>query len=127
MPQTALVNPNVTINNAAVLYEPNSISYTEGKGERTVRTHTTGGGQRETVVSEDISTQRSKVKFSILSTVENIKALKGWQELKDSNGITLSSKGFTRTSPRAIIVNDPDVNISVDGMVEVEFESDPAS
>lgn len=120
----ALFAPTVVVNNVAVAIKPNSFSYTEGFGERKVRTSSAGGSSTSQVVSEDIETQMSTCKFTVYTTSDQVDAIRTWQTNLDANAIEVTDRGsFNRTFLNAIITNDPEVSLGVDGEVEVEFTS----
>ena len=121
---TTLFAPTVLVNNVSVAIKPNSFSYKEGFGERKVRIASGGGATLAQIVSEDIETQLSTCKFMLYTTAENVKLVRDWQSKGDANAVEVSDKGgFTRTFGNAIITNDPDIALGVDGEVEVEFTS----
>jgi hypothetical protein len=123
---TALVNPALVINNEPVAYKPNSLSYNDGFPEVSVRTKTTGGGNVQTVIGQDIETSRGSVKFTLISEISSVATVKQWMQNLENNAIELSQDGFTRTFTKAIVTNKPDINAGMDGEIEVEFESNPA-
>ena len=49
-----LANPLVAVNNDPVPVTPNSVMYTEGLGEQTIRAATLGGGQVQPIFSRNI-------------------------------------------------------------------------
>ena len=119
-----LFAPTVMVNNVSVAIKPNSFSYKEGFGERKVRIASGGGGTLTQVVSEDIETQLSTCKFMLYSTSDNVTLVRTWQTNSDANAVEVTDKdNFSRTFANAIITNDPDVSLGVDGEVEVEFTS----
>lgn len=123
---SALVNPNLVVNNEPVAYKPNSMSYNDGFAEVNVRTKTTGGGNVQTIATQDVETKRGMIKFTILSEAESVERIKEWMENLQNNVIEISQDGFTRTFTSAIVINRPDVATGMDGEIEVEFESEPA-
>jgi len=122
----ALFAPTVVINNVSVGIKPNSFSYKEGFGERNVRVSSAGGGQTSQIISENIETQIGSCKFTLFSTVENVNLIRKWLANRDANAIEVVEGDFTRTFQKAIITNDPDTSLGVDGEVEIEFMSRPA-
>lgn len=119
----ALSTPTIVINNTPYAIKANSFSYTEGFGERNVRVASAGGNAKETVVSENVETQLSMVKFTFLTTTENINAARIFANNKSANLIEVSDVGFSKTFAQAIIVNDYEVAAGVDGEFELEFKT----
>jgi len=122
----ALANPIVTINNEAIFVLPNSVMYTEGKGEQNIRTQSAGGGAVQTVFSEDVESNKSKVNLSITNTQENIDIARTWKSNQDANVISIVSPGFSRTISSTALINDYEVNLSADGEIALEFEGLPS-
>lgn len=125
-----LNNVAVFVNNDIIAYEANTLSYADGFGEFSVRNAVIGGGQTEQVFSEDLATKFGMVKFSMPSTEDAAELVRIWKNNQNNNVIELqSSTGgaqFTRIFTQASIQGDPEVNLSTDGNVEVEFRSNPA-
>jgi len=130
MAQTALVNPQLTINNISVRYVEGSLVYNDGFGEVNIRVHTAGPGDIEKIESRDINTQFGMVKFQLLSTQENAEIMRAWLADNDSGvpfGITLSDGSFNRSFANVIITNNPDNNTGNDGNIDIEFATDRAA
>lgn len=125
-----LNNVAVFVNNDIIAYEANTLSYSDGFGEFSVRNAVIGGGQTEQVFSEDLATKFGMVKFSMPSTEDAAELVRIWKNNQNNNVIELQSSSggaqFTRIFTQASIQGDPEVNLSTDGNVEVEFKSNPA-
>ena len=123
----ALSNPTITINNLTTPIVPNTFTYKSGKGDRTVRTQSSGGGSVQNVFSTDIETNKSMVKFSIFNPKENIDKLEDWQDLLDGNAILATAKnGFSKSFSNMTLITDPEIAFGSDTTIEVEFEGQPA-
>ena len=120
-----LNNVAILVNNDIVAYEANTLSYQDGFGEYSVRNAVIGGGQTEQVFSEDLSTKFGMVKFSMPSTEDNAKLVREWKNNLNNNVVELqSSTGgaqFTRIFTQASIQGDPEVTLSTDGSVEIDW------
>lgn len=124
-----LNNVAILVNNDIIAYEANSLSYDDGFGEFNVRNAVVGGGQTEQVFSEDLATKFSKVKFTLPSTEDSAKLVREWKNNLNNNVVELvGTRGstFTRIFTQASIQGNPEVNLSTDGTVEIEFMSNPA-
>lgn len=119
----AISTPTVVLNNIPVAIKPNSFSYTEGFGERNVRVASAGGSAKETIITENVETQMSMVKFMLYTTSDNLTLARELAANLDANTIEVSDNGFTRTFSRAIIVNDFEIAAGVDGEFELEFKT----
>jgi len=125
-----LNNVAILVNNDVIAYEANTLSYHDGIGEYSVRNAVVGGGQTEQIFSEDLSTRFGMVKFSLPSTEDTATLIREWKFNINNNVVELqSSTGgaqFTRIFTQASILDNPELNMSTDGVVEVTFNTNPA-
>ena len=125
-----LNNVAILVNNDIIAHEANTLSYDDGFGEYNVRNAVVGGGQTEQVFSEDLATKFSMVKFSLPSTEDSAGLVREWKNNLNNNVVELqSSTGgaqFTRIFTQASIQGNPEITLSTDGTVEIEFRSNPA-
>lgn len=128
MAQTALVNAAIIVNNVAVPIVPNTFKFTEGLGEQKMRVQTTGGGAVESVLSQDVETNLSKVTFDMLPTAANIDLIKSWKVNGNSNAISATDDptGFARFFGNAALLKDYEVPLGSDTKIEMEFHTDAA-
>lgn len=122
-----LSTAQILVNNAAIAYIPNSLKIKDGLGDTKVRPEVVGKGQVQNVVTEDAETKKGSVKFSIASTIENAENVREWKSLFDANVLEVVTEGYQRTFTAATLVNDPEISIAADGVIDLEWESDPAS
>ena len=122
----ALSNPTVVINNLATPIVPNSFTFTEGLGEQTIRTQSSGGGSVQTVFSNNVETNKSMVKFSLFNTAANIDLIKTWKQNADANAISVTGEGLNRSFSGAALISNYEVNLGSDTTIDVEFEGQPA-
>ncbi len=122
---TGLANPQVIVNGLSVSIVPNSFSYTEGIGEQTVKTQSSGGSAVEQVFFDNAETKISMVKFDLYSTAVNIELARIWKTAADTNSIefTGSVKGepLDRVMTFAALTNDYEVELKNEGIVSLEF------
>lgn len=126
MAQIAVSNPQVVINNIAIPVVPNSVKYTEGKGEQQQRVQSAGGGNVDPVFSDNVETHLSKVMFSIINTAENIELIRGWKTLQNANAISITGDGLNRSFSAMAVINDYEVALGADTMIELEFSGKPS-
>ena len=126
MGKKALSTPQVLINNVVYSIVPNSLTYTEGFGEYTMRGSSVGSGKTEVIFSENAEDKKSKVTFEVYPTGENIKSLREWKVLKNDNAIEFVDDGFNRSFTNAALTSDYEVTPGADTTISVEFMSDPA-
>jgi len=120
--------PSIVINNENIKIKPNSFSYTEGFGEAIKRTESAGGGSVSTVTARNIETAKSMIKFTLEPLAENADKVREWKNNFESNVIQATGENnFTRSFTSAVLINDPEIGLSADGEISLEWESDPAS
>ena len=125
-----LATPTIEVDNQVVAIKPNTLSYQNGDGELTVRPQIAGAGAIETVLTKDAETQRSMVKFSLITEAGNISLKDGWKRKSEELAgvaIRFSDEGFTRAFRAMRLINDPEIAIGVDADFELEFMGDPTA
>jgi hypothetical protein len=127
---TQLADALVTVNNDPVAIIPNSLMYTEGLGEQTIRATSAGGGQVEQVYANNVETKFSQCNFEMASTVENIARAREWKTLQNQNVVQIAGQTpegrVTRTFTQAAILNDYEVPLGSETNITVEFKSNQA-
>lgn len=123
--------PSISVNDSPVAIVPNSFSYTEGKGEQTVRVVSTGGGAVEQVYSQNVESNLSNVKFTMLPTLANIDLARQWKTNENQNVLVVTGKDgngntFDRTFQNAGLINDTEIQLGSETVIELEFLSDAA-
>lgn len=123
---TELVNPNVYINDAIVEYKPNSIKWHDGDGELTVRTATTGGGNKRTLNTLDIETMKSSFSITIYSEHTPIDTARSWKRNRSGVAIDMSDADFSRSFTNCVVLGNIEFATGKEGEFEVTFEGDTA-
>lgn len=126
---TQLNDITILVNDNAVAYTADSLSWKDGLGDSSVRNAVVGGGQTEQVFSKDLATKFGMVKFSMPTTEENEANKRAWKLNDNNNVVELigpSSGSFTKIFTLAAILEDPESNAATDGNIEVEFNTNPA-
>jgi hypothetical protein len=121
--------PRVVLNNQTIFIVANSLSYTDGKGERSVTAQSAGNGVSSIVFAENAETFMSMVKFKILPTASNIDILDTARNNLSNNVIVIDfqdGSGETRSFTNMTITNNPEYALGQDQDIEVEFQGDPA-
>lgn len=123
---STLANPSVQVNDAAIKILPNSLAFKGGKGNTNLRAQSSGGDAVDIVKTVDAETKKGMVKFSMITTKENIEFLKGWQN--DDSGVTidLSDQDFNESFEQMHVMEDPEIGTGADGSTEITFEGPPA-
>jgi len=121
-------DPSVVINNIPIPIKSNSVSFTEGLGEQTLRTQSTGGGNVTQVFADNIEMKKSSIKFTLLPDSINPDRAREWKLLANNNTISISGTdsinqtSLKRTFTSCSLINNYEVNLSTDGDIELEFE-----
>jgi hypothetical protein len=124
-------SPSVIVNNEPVAIVPNSVAYTEGKGEQNIRAASVGGGSVEQVFSQNVETNFSMVKFEIFNDANSIELARLWKTNLNRNVVQIAGKApdgstLQRTFQNAAILNDFEVSLGSETTIELEFKSDAA-
>lgn len=123
MGQTALVNPQILINNIAIPYVPNSLKFDLGLGEQDVKATSGGGGSSETVYFNNIESNFGMVSFEMYSTDITLELHKAWKALENVNAIELIAEdGVTVMFPNMAQTNKVEIEVGNDKMVTFEFK-----
>ena len=118
--------PTIIVNNENITISANSCTYKVGKGNKTVRVGSVGGGATEPIITEDAEAKKGMVKFSVHPTKAMIDKIETWQDNVNNNVVQIidNNNNFDRTMQSAIVINDPDINLGVDTLIEIEFEGE---
>ncbi|MCK5591363.1 MAG: hypothetical protein KAI72_05355 [Candidatus Pacebacteria bacterium] len=118
-------DPQVRINNETFQVVPNSIKGTLGLGESIVKAQSAGGGNVQVVYSENVESKLGKVTLSVFVTQDKIESVKSLKGNMNTNYISITSSGFALTMRQATLINDPEINFSNEGEIELEFQGLP--
>ncbi len=124
-----LANPAIIVNGVSVAIMPNSFSYTEGRGEQTVKTQTAGGGSVENVFFDNAETKFSMVKFELYNTDVSIELALIWKNNTNLNVIEWNGgikSNTVRVVKGAALTNDYEVELKNEGMLSLEFHGEVA-
>lgn len=123
---TGISNPALKWNGQPIGIMPNSLAFKFGKGEKTVRAITSGGDAVDVVVTENVETKKSMLKFSLPNTGRAARILRQMQQGVGSNVFEVVDASFQATFRNMTIINDPEVPTAPDGVIEIECEGPPA-
>lgn len=127
---TQLADALLQVNNESVAYIPNTLKYTEGLGEQSIRAASLGGGQVEQIYSNNIEMNFSTISFDMPATKENIDLAREWKTKRNQNGVVIAGStpegDITKSFERAAILNDYEVALGSDTNITIEFKSDSA-
>ena len=121
-----LSTATVVVNNETVAIVPNSLTIKTGRGENVVKTETYGAGSVEPVVFENLETKKGYVKFSLYPKDTSLEAILSYKSSKGNNTILVITSENSYTFTNMALTNDPEINFSSDGEIELEFEGTPA-
>jgi hypothetical protein len=122
-----VTNATVLANNEPVGIIPNSLKFTEGKGEQRIRPVSVGDGRVEQVFTNDLETNFAKLMFTMPTTIDSIKLARQWKSNGNQNVFQIAGSTpdgeITRSFTQAAVINDYEVNIGVEGDIEIEIQS----
>lgn len=127
---TQLADALVMVNDDPVPVTPNSVMYTEGLGEQTIRAASVGGGQVEQIFANNIESNFASVTFDMPAIVDNITRAREWKTNANQNVVQIAGQTpdgtITRTFTQAAILNNYEVALGSDTNITVEFKANPA-
>ena len=118
-----LFDPNVRINNS-VLATIGEIKIKGGYGESSQMAQSLGNGAIQLVYSENVETKISEVTMSIASTSEHIDLIGQFKKNRNTNYIVLNSStsNMSIVFKNMALTNDPDINLSNEGQIQLVFK-----
>lgn len=125
-----LVSAAVTVNNEVIGIVPNSLVFTEGLGEQSVRAVSVGEGKTETVYAQNLETNMSMVKFEVYTTPESVKLARQWKTNGNQNLVQIAGRtaegNVERTFTGAALIGNYEVGIGTETTIEIEFHANQA-
>lgn len=122
---TGLSDPSIEVNSVPVDILPGTLSIKTGRGDKTVRTQTAGGGAVSVVVTDNVETQKGMVKFSLSNTAAHQELVRTWHA-SDGNTIRIFQGTSIYNFLAMHIVTEPEWAYGADSAVEISFEGPPA-
>lgn len=122
-------NPTIKWNGESLSILPNSLSYKLGKGDRNVRAISAGGGSVQAVITVDAETKKSMLKFSLANTADAADKVASMMQLSESaegNSFEIADSQLQVAFSGMALVSEPEIPLSQDGAIELEFEGPPA-
>ena len=124
----SLSNGAVSVNNESISIVPGSLTYSAGHPQVTSRATASGGLKTKRVSSLNIEEAYGKVTFEMFPTGDLDGKIAEWKSNIDANliiftedlGLTIETRVFKNAS----LVNDPEVSVSPDGTVSLEWHAD---
>ena len=122
-----IANPTIQWNGQTLAIIPNSLSYKTGGGDKVVRPVSAGGGAVTTVVTENVETKMSTLKFSIANTADNIAVARQMNDAGEFNEFQIADDELQVSFSGMALLTEPERPLSMDGEIELEFAGSPAS
>ena len=120
-------DPTIKWNGDSLRIAPNSLEAVTNSGERTVRTNSSGGGDVGFVVTEDVESQKSMLKFALLNDPDDIKKAQQMRDNFSDNLFEIALDGVQTSFKNMTLLTLPPTPYSADGTMELEFEGPPAT
>lgn len=123
MSKQVISDAQVRINNETFQIVPNTLKTNLGLGESKVMPQSAGNGDVEQVYAEDVESKIGKVTLSVYTTSDQINRIRLLKAGKNQNYIAITDKNsqLVLVMKNAALINDPDLDFSVDGKVELTF------
>lgn len=119
--------PQVSVNNIAISVCPNTVKFTEGEGEDTYKTQSSGGLGVSVVYGRNVEKAYSEISFEMEPTSANIELIKTWKLNSANNTMTITGNTITRSFSSVALTNNYEVNLAPDKNISLEFKADKAS
>lgn len=127
---TQLSDATLMVNNEVWAIVPNSLVFTEGQGEQSIKAASLGGGAVEQVFSNDVESAFSMVKAELYATVENIENTRAVKANLNNNVVQIYGQtvdgSMTRTFTKAAMLGETEKALGVDATISIEFKANPA-
>lgn len=128
----ALSVPAIRIDGDTIGIVPNSAVFILGKGETNVRAASAGGNSIEAVHTVNAEAKIGNFNVDLYNTSENIRKI---QTLGDRVGLieigaiesVIDTSAASITLQNASLCNDPEMPLSADGVMSLEFKGTPAT
>ena len=127
MAERSLARPQLEVNGLSVLIVPNSLSFTEGGGEQTVKAQSAGGASVSSVYSQNAETQITMLKFELFVTDINFALARIWKFNLNLNLLTWSGgdgSDTQRVLQFAALTNDYEIEMKNEGIMSLEFHGE---
>lgn len=121
----ALSNPSVRVNGQTIAIVPNSLVAVPGDGETSVRAASGGGDSISTVTTVNAESKIGKVMFDIYNTADALDNIATWKSQPDANVVQIVDGSLRYNMQSASMTNDPEQNLSADGVTSIEFHGAP--
>lgn len=130
MQKTNFSGSTIYMNKQRIGYITNTIKFKTGEGEDVVTVIDLGGGETDIQAVLDNSSRKSSLSFEIKSNVEDVdEILTKFKKLQRTTGgldieiLTPNKKQYAFT--KAVITNDPEIEVSPEGNFSLEIEAMP--
>lgn len=120
-----LSDPSVELNSVGIEIIPGTLSLKTGRGDRTVRTQSAGGGAVSVVVTDNVETQKGMVKFSLSNTAYHQELIRTANS-PAGNTIRIYQDESVYNFSSMHIIAEPEWVYGADSSVEISFEGPPA-
>lgn len=124
----ALDDPTLMANNDPVPVMPGSIRWDDGEPETTTRAASTGGGNVQMVISQDVTDKLGMLYFDMPNDIQSAENARGWKKNPGKNvfeiNATINGQSFSRIFTTAVVKNRVENQASSDGVISLEISSD---
>lgn len=124
---SGISNPVVKWNGQTLSVGANSVSYKLGKGDKVTRPFSAGGDAIEVVTTDNVETKISMLKFSLANTANAASIAQEMSNNLAENEFEVSEGDLIVTFTGMVLTTEPEVPLSQDGVIELDFSGLPAS
>lgn len=123
----AISNPTVKWNGQTISIVPNSLSYKLGTGDKNIRAISAGGNSITPVVTENVETKLSMIKFSVPNTSDGLGLARQMAQSGETNEFQIVDAEAQIAFTTMSLMTEPERPLTQDGEVELEFQGPPAT
>ena len=123
----AISNPTVKWNGNTISIVANSLSYKLGDGDKVIRAISAGGNAITPVVTENVETKLSMIKFSVPNTSEGLRLSREMAQAGEANEFQIVDEEAQVSFSTMALMTEPERPLTQDGEIELEFMGPPAT
>lgn len=127
MSEVGISTPTLKWNGETLPVAANSIEYSRGDGEITVRSFSNGGRSVTTVHTRNADTMKSMLKFSLPNTARMMDVVARMKSELATNDLELTDNEVQIAFVGMSLTNEPPMKLSHDGTIDLEFSGDPVT
>lgn len=120
-------NPIIKLNGTTISIVSNSLSYKLGTGDKVIRAISAGGNSITPVITDNVETKLSMLKFSVPNTADGLKISRQVADNGENNEIEIADDDLQVAFTNMALMTEPERPLTQDGVIELEFQGPPGT